>query len=334
MRPVLLYPAVAVALQALTATGQSTTEHPAPITTPGETRVARWKEDKQTAFLMMFDDACPTHVTNVFPALKERNMVGTYYICPEKGEYKAHAKFWEQQAAADPTVVYGNHTMTHKGFTSLDHAKQEIGDCNAVIHRLQPGKTPRLISFAAPGGVKNAITGAEIETVVKANTLIVRPEFGGHGAAVHYKKAEQVLADIDKSTDSGKPAWIIFHGVGGDWIKFDLPEFQLLLEGLESRRKKVWITDPISLHKYATERDAAKVQGEMHGAGQIKVQLKCDVDPALYDSPLSLITAVPKDWKKVQVMQNNQISVVEAKNGVVTYDALPAGGVITLSPAA
>lgn len=282
--------------------------------------------------MMMFDDACPTHMKNVFPALKERNLVGTYYICPDKGEYKANATFWEQQAAAEPTVVYGNHTMTHKGFTSLDHARKEIVDCNAVIERVQPGKKPRLISFAAPGGVKNAITGDEIKAIVEENGLIVRPEFGGHGAAVHYKKADQVLADIDKGAESGNPSWIIFHGVGGDWIKFDLAEFKTLLDGLQNRRDKVWITDPISVHKYTTERDATTVRSAMNGAGEIKVTLACGADPALYDTPLSLITAVPDDWKKVQVMQNKQRSEIEAKDGLVTYDASPTGGTITISP--
>ena len=35
---------------------------------PGATRVAKWKDDKQAAFILMFDDSCQSHVKNAIPA--------------------------------------------------------------------------------------------------------------------------------------------------------------------------------------------------------------------------------------------------------------------------
>ena len=34
----------------------------------GDTRIAKWKDDKQAAFMLMFDDSCATHVKNAIPA--------------------------------------------------------------------------------------------------------------------------------------------------------------------------------------------------------------------------------------------------------------------------
>ena len=45
---------------------------------PGATRVAKWKDDKQAAFILMFDDSCQSHVKNAIPELVKRKMVGTF----------------------------------------------------------------------------------------------------------------------------------------------------------------------------------------------------------------------------------------------------------------
>ena len=52
---------------------------------PGATRVAKWKDDKTAAFMLMFDDSWPSHFQVAVPALVERDMTATFYINPGKG---------------------------------------------------------------------------------------------------------------------------------------------------------------------------------------------------------------------------------------------------------
>ncbi len=47
---------------------------------PGPTRIARWKDDKACAFILMFDDSMPSHVKHVVPELTERGPTGTFYV--------------------------------------------------------------------------------------------------------------------------------------------------------------------------------------------------------------------------------------------------------------
>ena len=61
----------------------------------------------------------------------------------------------------------------------------------------------------------------------------------------------------------------------------------------------------------------------------IELELKCTADPELYDAPLTLITEVPADWKEVIVSQGEAKTTLEAKDGKVTFDALP--GVVRLA---
>lgn len=260
-------------------------------------------------------------------------MVGTYYIVPEKDEYKAKLKFWEEEAAADPSVVFGNHTMHHKGFKSVEHATSELEGCNAVIERLQPSPRPRLISYAAPGGVKNEVKKDELKPILERNRLVYRPEFNGHGAAVHYKTGEDILVALDKALEKGGAEWVIFHGVGGDWLNFGSKAFTTMLDGVELRRENLWITDAISYHKYVTERDSTKVEKLTSTSSEITFQLTSTTDSTLYDHPLTLICQVPASWSKVQVTQGERSNIIAAANGQLVCDALPNRGAVRLAPA-
>jgi len=299
---------------------------------PGATRVAQWKDDKKSPFMLMFDDACPSQVFHAVPELKKRGMAATFYNYPGAGHYLADKSVWETTVPAMPGIAYGNHTINHKGFASVADAEKEIADANAVIMRLFAGKTPRLVSYADPGGVKNAISGAEIDAILAKNNLVRRPEFGGHGAGIAFHTAGDVLAAVDRGIGKGTPEYIIFHGVGGDWLSFPFTEFTQLLDGLESRRDSLWIADTLSVHKYETTRAKAEVKFKNDGPAQIRVLLTADVNLALYDQPLTLITQVPADWKKCQVAQGTTKVTVPVTNGEVRYAAVPGAAMVTLTP--
>ena len=298
---------------------------------PGFTRVATWKDDKKSPFMLMFDDACPSQILNAVPELKRRNLAATFYNYPGAGHYQPNKAFWETTVPTFAGVAYGNHTINHKGFSSVEHAEKEIGEANAVITRLFPGKSPRLVSYADPGGVKNAISGAEIDAILAKNNLVRRPPFGGHGGGIAFNTAADVLTAVDKAISTGAAEYIIFHGVGGDWISFPAIEYTQLLDGLEARRDALWIADTISVHKYETTRAKAQVKFKQDGPTQIRVLLTAEVNPALYDQPLTLVTTVPADWKKCQVAQGTARATVTAENGIVRYDAMPGSTMITLT---
>ena len=88
----------------------------------GETRVAKWKDDRTAAFLLMFDDSWPSHFQVAAPALAERGMTATFYINPGKGEYKVFTNQWEQSVWR-MGMVYGNHTYAHGNATNAAQAE-------------------------------------------------------------------------------------------------------------------------------------------------------------------------------------------------------------------
>lgn len=326
MKIIPLVACLAAVLSPLAAYGQTST------TQPGATRVAQWKDDKKSAFMLMFDDACPSQAVNAVPQLKQHGFAATFYPFSGAGHYRGKLSFWEKEVPAIPGFVYGNHTVNHKGFATVADAQKEVADANAVIVRLFPGKNPRLLSYADPGGVKNAISGAEIDAILAKNNLIRRPEFGGHGGGIQYTTAAAVLADADKAIANGTTAYIIFHGVGGDWISFDGGQFVQLLDGLKTRADSLWIADTLSVHKYETERATATVKVLESSPRQIRIQLNSKANPALYDQPLTLLTAVPASWTQCQVVQGTKRSNATIANGIARYEALADAEPIVISP--
>lgn len=299
---------------------------------PGDTQVLKWRDGKQAAFLMAFDDSCVSHVQNAIPELKKRGYVGTFYINAGNGPFKARQSAWEQELPGNPAVEYGNHTFKHAGATNATQLDVELAQANEVIRKCFPDRPwPRLVSFGQPGGVPWTVSKEEKQAALAKYHLIDRPPFWG--AAIHVKTPAQMEALVDKAITQGEIGHLDFHGVGGDWLAADMPFFTAFLDKLDACRDKLWVTDAISYHKYQAERKAAEVKVLAAGQDQIRVQLAATTDPALYDLPLTLETVVPATWQVCTVMQGKASAQATAANGVLRYAATPGAGEIVIRAA-
>ncbi len=312
----------------------------------GDTKVAQWKDNKKASFLMLFDDNAPSHLKNVIPELKKRNFTGTFYVCPGKGWTDA----WKKEVPATG-MEYGNHTFTHSGAKDAAKLDEEIKLCSEAIDKAYPDrKTPRLVSWGKPGTGKGTWLVSkeeEKEALLKYN-LVDRGPF--KGAAIHYKTGKDLVAVAEKALADGSTGYIVFHGVGGDWLAASMPDFLQLLDYLSSKQDQIWVTDHISSHKYETERNGAEVK--VMEATDKKIQLSLTakinpkfhdidgkeytsdkIDPKLYDAPLTLITQVPAGWQKCQIAQGSRKTTATAANGVLQYEVLPNADPISIQPA-
>jgi hypothetical protein len=311
----------------------------------GDTRVATWKDDRTAVFMLMFDDSWPSHFQVVVPELEKRDMIATFYICPAKGEFKTQAGSWDKVAKSK--MVLADHTMTHQGVKDMDNAEYEIGECAEVIRKLQPGKENRLVSFGMPGvgpGKWN-ITGPQLKELLEKHHLVSRPTFDGHGAVYHQKTFEEMIALADKAIAKKGVEYLVVHGVERitpNWGYQDMwplkqTIFFPLLDALKERsdRGDLWITDHISQHQYATERDGAAVKTLKVIANGIQLELKSSADPKFYDLPLTLVTEVPANWRTCNISQGGATPVAAtAKDGVLKFDAIPNGQPISIWPVA
>lgn len=307
----------------------------------GHTFVARWKDDHKAAFMLMFDDSWPSHWQVAAPELAKRGMMATFYINPGKGEYQKFSREWEETLWKQG-MVYGNHTMTHKGAQNAEEAESEITECTRVIMKLVPGKIPRLISWGMPGVKTWNLPPTQTQQIIEQNHLISRPDFKNHGAVYHLKTAAEMLALADRAIATNGIEYLIIHGVERFTPKWSYQDFWPLkqdvflplLDGLKERRDKgdLWITDHISAHKYFTEQATAKVRVLAANERSIQLELKSDADPNLYDAPLTLVTEVPPAWQHSTVSQGTNRAICMVVHNQLKFEAIPHGGPITLKP--
>jgi hypothetical protein len=107
------------------------------------------------------------------------------------------------------------------------------------------------------------------------------------------------------------------------------------VDDVQRTKGELWITDHISSHQYAEERDTSVVKVLEAGDARIRLDLTSTADPALYDLPLTLllITHTPAGWQGANVTQGERTTTAAVHDGAVQYRAVPNGGPTTLTPA-
>jgi hypothetical protein len=309
----------------------------------GHTTIAPWLNNRRAACLLLFDDSSPTHARHVMPELQRRSMAATYYIVPGAHWWAEFEAAWRSHPPPAGTEL-ANHTTSHQGVRDVEHAIEELGHCNEVIHTLTPLlPRPRLISFCRPGGLPAdgwQITAEQDAGLFERFPLIPRPPAAGHCAGVHLKTADEMLqllhhaqTPAPASPGLAQPAaapldYFIFHGVGGDWHSLPLPEFIRFLDHLEPLGEQIWITNPIAAHKYQRQRAATPLTLADANLRRIELCLQSELDSNLYDGPLTLITEVPAAWPACRVTQGNATTTVAAHDARLTYNVGPIGQVL------
>jgi hypothetical protein len=309
---------------------------------PGETRVAKWKDDKKGVFLVMFDVGWPSQVLVGVPALQERGLIGTFYVIPEKGEFTMYIDNWQTDALGSGQV-FGNQTMTGKGVHDAVEAEYEIGGGAAAIRGMTNAPEHKLLSFVRPGVTPGnwELAWPEFQELLKKFNLIERPNSKGHGAVYELKDVGAMLSLADKASAAGGMEFVVIQGIerpGNEYQDSNaLPQETLfaLLDGLKERRDRgeLWITDHISYLQYEKERATAAATPVFVKPEGMRLELKSEADPKQYDLPLTLVTTVPPDWKGADVLTGGKVTKVPARNGEIMFDAAPNSGFIDIRPA-
>ena len=293
-----------------------------------QTTIARWKDNKNGAFTMNFDDSMVSHADVAVPAFVERGLVGTWYINPGTSRYKSRREVWERtcpQTGQDLAV----HSMTHGGASSYEQADWELGENARIIWSLRPADTSKLLTFSWPGATHWKISDQQKKELMTKYHLIhrhsqisARTDLGVDGD-VMIKSAKEAIS---------QRTWISihFHGIGDEYLSVEKDDFIQLLDYLVTVKDKLWVAGFINVHKYIEERDTAEVTVLEANGDQIRLALKSDKNPDLYDEPLTLTTTVPSHWENCLVSQNGKSEVFLVSNGRVLYNAIPGKGEIVL----
>ena len=284
-------------------------------------RIAKWKGDAKGAVSLYYDDGLDSGFNNAVPELIRRGLPGTFYICCNWfGGDPANPKLarWSVAKEHPDTIFLGDHTWAHGGVTNAAQFAEEISLNGAMLRRIAGLPEDALLSFALPGAVRWDVKPDEQAKVLAEHHEVLRHDFGGNvggpkdgqNPTFRMKTAALAAEAFDRAERNGGWESLIFHGVGGDWITFDLEEHGRMLDDLEARAKagRLWVGYDVLLPGL----DPAK-EGNL---------------PLLYDCPLTIVCDAPAGWTKARVAcQRNARKGTDAedlevpvKDGRIVFD--------------
>ena len=294
--------------------------------TPEDVKVADYKDGKECAVSLTFDDSMKEHYTIVAPELEKRGFRGTFWMVgswmPAVAEADTtHFTWAEAKEMSDRGHEMSNHTWSHPYLTMLSDEElfNEIKkNDEAILANIGKPST----TFCFPYNAFNEkVVAAAMEGRIGARLK----EFwlGGQHSPKEYlqKQVEDALA-------SG--SWIagMTHGINYGYDCYTDPtEFTDFLDYLKSLESRIWVGTFRDVAAYTAVAKDVKLTVEPAEKG-VTVTPVTTLDKTLYEIPLTM--TVNTDGKKIKAEQDgNPLEITySGDNAYLTF--CPFGGPVTI----
>jgi hypothetical protein len=117
---------------------------------------------------------------------------------------------------------------------------------------------------------------------------------------------------------------------------FDKNLYVKVLDFYDLHRAELWTGYFDDVGLYAAERDTATLKTDSSSGSKIEFTLTSQMDPTIFDYPLTVKTRLPDSWKKITAKQGGKSLHAEVLThdggNFALVDALPDKGQVTLTP--
>jgi len=283
-------------------------------------RIAKWHDGRVAALSIRFDDSHPTHLSKAVPILDSYGFRGTFMINPGASEPGSRrvSEFNQQRAAWEALAKQGkhelaNHSAHHRGgFGDVD-TEAEIGEAAQTIWQMTPGKS-KLTALNLGGGTRWETTRSLRYYLDKYHHFDASENSTGMDDN-YGNRVENFRRTLQQHLQRGLWCRIHYHYIG-EGLSSTEANFRAAMDIAKQHHADLWIAGMADIHKYLTERDAAKLTLIKSDAQQLSFRLTCVTDAALYDQPLTVEMMVPPAWKlPMVVIKNAQGTVIPAIPG-------------------
>jgi peptidoglycan/xylan/chitin deacetylase (PgdA/CDA1 family) len=225
----------------------------------------KWPTHKKAAIVLTYDDALASHLNIAIPQLNKYKLAGTFFLDGRLST--ADMRQW--RTAAKQKHELANHSLYHPcsekslkaapRFTTESYdvpaMLKEIGMMNKILFGIDGQETrtyaypctqsvvggvdytealqqSKLIKYARGGGDKNAVV---------TNFSSLQPlQVPAWGVADNTGAAD-LLEFVKNVQQQGGLGVIMFHGVGGDYLKVSAEAHEQLLLYLAKNQKEIWV---------------------------------------------------------------------------------------------
>ena len=294
--------------------------------TTEDIKVADYKDGKECAVSLTFDDSMKEHYTIVAPELEKRGFRGTFWMCggwmPAEPQFDTtHFTWAEAKEMSDKGHEMSNHSWSHPNMTTLseDELKEQIRkNDEAILANLGKPST----TFCFP---YNAYNDAVLAEVMKGRIGARLKEFWLGG---QHSPKEYLQKQIEDALAAG--SWIVgmTHGINYGYDCYeDASEFTDFLDYLKSLEDRIWIGTFRDVAAYTAVAKGISLDISKDGK-EITVVPATNLDRTLYETPLTL--EVNTDGKKIKAQQDGKALEASYRNGKAYITFCPFGGAVTL----
>lgn len=294
--------------------------------TPEDVKVADYKDGKECAVSLTFDDSMKEHYTIVAPELEKRGFRGTFWMVgswmPAVAEADTtHFTWAEAKEMSDRGHEMSNHTWSHPYLTMLSDEE--------LLNEIKKNDEAILANIGKPSTTfcfpYNAFNEKVIAAAMEGRIGARLKEFwlGGQHSPKEYlqKQVEDALA-------SG--SWIagMTHGINYGYDCYTDPtEFTDFLDYLKSLESRIWVGTFRDVAAYTAVAKDVKLTVEPADKG-VTVTPATSLDKTLYETPLTM--TVNTDGKKIKAEQDgNPLEITySGDNAYLTF--CPFGGPVTI----
>ena len=303
---------------------------------PNRARICRWKDNKKAAYSLCADDSSRFHLDFMIPEMKKRGFAGTFWVNPKEGNtWTTRNDEWLEAAAYG--CDFANHTINHEGARSYAEAEYEIGESARIIRAANPSQT--LLLFLNGGATEWTINDCEMNELLYKYQCV-----GGRGGGSRYGEyhiidgkyvsatVEEMASYPDLALAAGDWRMNAFHhvGPGATNLPTDAEPFIALLDALDKRRGSLWIDTNTNIHKYVTERDAARLEIVETAAERIILSLTAGLNTWMYNHPLTLTAEFADGWNECTVEQCGVFMKYPVDDDRIFFQARPDYGAIII----
>ena len=294
--------------------------------TTEDIKVADYKDGRECAVSLTFDDSMKEHYTIVAPELEKRGFRGTFWMCggwmPAEPQYDTtHFTWAEAKEMSDKGHEMSNHSWSHPNMTTLseDELKEQIRkNDEAILANLGKPST----TFCFP---YNAYNDSVLAEVMKGRIGARLKEFWLGG---QHSPKEYLQKQIEDALAAG--SWIVgmTHGINYGYDCYeDASEFTDFLDYLKSLEDRIWVGTFRDVAAYTAVAKGISMDISKDGK-EITIVPATNLDRTLYETPLTL--EVTTDGKKIKAQQDGKALEASYRNGKAYITFCPFGGAVTL----
>lgn len=293
---------------------------------PEDIKVADYKDGKECAVSLTFDDSMKEHYTFVAPELEKRGFRGTFWMCggwmpSDPQADTTHFTWAEAKEMSDNGHEMSNHTWSHPYLTMLsdeDLREQIKMNDEAILKNIGKAST----TFCFPYNAYNEkVVAAAMEGRVGARMK----EFWLGG---QHSPKEYLTKTIEDALAAG--SWIagMTHGITYGYDCYEDPtEFTDFLDHLKSLEHRIWIGTFRDVAAYTAVAKDIVLNIEKNEK-VVTVTPATTLDRSLYETCLTL--TVSTGGKKLRAEQDGKSLEVSYSDDKAYISFNPFGGEILI----